>query len=126
MFAVEGLTVVGLLATMVSRWIHPLQHRPHLIYQMSGRYDLRQLSTKELRAHRVAQRVNLIAANPMDEDNWSWGKMPYDRDHPTPTLFPRLQDYGLSAADPSGSGLEDIEDADEVEPNMVACAGDAA
>ncbi|KAE8797912.1 hypothetical protein D1007_26926 [Hordeum vulgare] len=86
MFNVEGLMVVDLFANMVSRQIHPLQYRPHLICEMSARHDPCRLLMKELRAHRV----NLVAVNPMDEDDWSWGKMPYNRAHPAPMVSDAL------------------------------------
>ncbi|KAE8813198.1 hypothetical protein D1007_09707 [Hordeum vulgare] len=60
-----------------------------MICQMSGRHDPCWLSTKELRAGKVAKRVNWISFASMDESGgWEWVVSPYDRDHPTPELPP--------------------------------------
>ncbi|KAE8778890.1 hypothetical protein D1007_48216 [Hordeum vulgare] len=70
----EGLLGRDLLTTMVTRRILPLQRRPHLVYQMSGRHDPCRLSTKRLTPSAVARRVNLISTAHMDNrGNWSWG-----------------------------------------------------
>ncbi|KAE8810949.1 hypothetical protein D1007_12304 [Hordeum vulgare] len=108
---VKCLMAEDLLATMVARRILPLPHQPHLICQMSGRHDPCRLLTKELRASKVAERVNLISTASMDEgDAWEWGMAPYDREHPSPMV------YRQPAADLEVSDPEEIEDVYEVEP----------
>ncbi|KAE8774518.1 hypothetical protein D1007_53075 [Hordeum vulgare] len=103
----RGLQAADLLATMVARRILPVQHRPHLICQMGDRYDPCRLSTKNLRASRVAYHVNLISSASMDEGGeWEWGMPPYNRSHPAP--MPPAGD--MEASDPA-----EIEDDDEVE-----------
>ena len=79
----KGLFARGLIATMVARRVLPLQSRPHLICQMGGWHASCRLSTKNLRADRIAQLVNLISSTSMDDGGvWEWGMTPYDRDHP--------------------------------------------
>ncbi|KAE8786799.1 hypothetical protein D1007_39252 [Hordeum vulgare] len=113
----RGLSAEDLLAAMVARWILTLQHRLHLICEMSGRHDPCRLSTKNLQAGKVAERVNFISSASMDEGGaWEWGVSPYDRDHPDTMLFARLQFYHSSAVDVEVSYPVEIEDEDEVEP----------
>ncbi|KAE8820859.1 hypothetical protein D1007_01175 [Hordeum vulgare] len=76
---------------------------------MSGRRDPCRLSTKELPAGKVADRVNLISTAFMDESGaWSWGKAPYDRHHPAPKVYRQPAD-GVEVSNP-----EEVEDVDEV------------
>ncbi|KAE8799500.1 hypothetical protein D1007_25079 [Hordeum vulgare] len=76
-----------LLTTMVTRRILPLQRRPHLVYQMSGRHDPYRTSTKRFTPGAVARRVNLISTARMDDSgNWSWGMIPYNRSRPPPVV----------------------------------------
>ncbi|KAE8784581.1 hypothetical protein D1007_41817 [Hordeum vulgare] len=123
MFEVEGLTAVDLLATMVLHRVQSLQCRPHLICQMGGRHDPCRLSTKELRAHHVARRVNLISDNQMDEDEWSWGKAPYERDHPAPMREVGARASKVERSDASAAeatkGVEQGPDSAPEEPKVA-------
>ena len=81
----EGLTGPDLLPAFVTRWVLPLQSRPHLICQMSGRHDPCRLCTKEMPRGEVANLVNHIAHCEFTE-NWQFGKEPYSRDNPPPMV----------------------------------------
>ncbi|KAE8794970.1 hypothetical protein D1007_30168 [Hordeum vulgare] len=75
----SGLLGRDLLAAMVVRRILPLQRRPHLVCQMSGRLDPCRLSIKRLTSGAVARRVNLISTARMDEGGeWTWGMAPFN------------------------------------------------
>ena len=83
----SGLLGRDLLATMVVRRILPLQRRPHLVCQMSGRLDPCRLSTKRFTPGAVARRVNLISIARMDDrGEWTWGMSPFSRAHPPPVV----------------------------------------
>ncbi|KAE8784237.1 hypothetical protein D1007_42155 [Hordeum vulgare] len=72
-----GLLGRDQLTTMVARRILPLQRRPHLVCQMSGRHDPCKMSTKRFTPGAVARRVNLIFTAHMDDNgNWLWGMTP--------------------------------------------------
>ncbi|KAE8785604.1 hypothetical protein D1007_40674 [Hordeum vulgare] len=87
-----GLLGRDLLTTMVTRRILPLQRRPHLVCQMSGRHDPCRTSTKRFTPNAVARGVNLISTARMDDNgNWSWGMTPYNRSRPPPVMFEKLQ-----------------------------------
>ncbi|KAE8772807.1 hypothetical protein D1007_55135 [Hordeum vulgare] len=76
----SGLLGRDLLTTMVTCRILPLQRRPHLVCQMSGRHDPCRMSTKRLTPSAVARRVNLISTARMDDNgDWSWGITPFNR-----------------------------------------------
>ncbi|KAE8792595.1 hypothetical protein D1007_32898 [Hordeum vulgare] len=82
-----GLLVRDLLTTMVTRRIMPLQRRPHLVCQMSGRHDPCRTSTKRFTPNAVTRGVNLISTARMDDSgNWSWGMTPYNRPRPPPVV----------------------------------------
>ena len=81
----EGLVASDLLAAFVARRVLPLQGRPHLICQMSGRHDPSRLCTKEMPRGEVANLVNHIAHCEFTED-WQFGKEPYSRDNPPPVV----------------------------------------
>ena len=49
------------MAAFVERRVLPLQGRPHMIFQMSGRFDPCRLSTEEMPAAEVANLVNEIS-----------------------------------------------------------------
>ncbi|KAE8774312.1 hypothetical protein D1007_53338 [Hordeum vulgare] len=116
----QGLLARDLIATMVARRVPPLQSRPCLIYHMGGRRDPCWISTKNFQDNTVAQQVNLISSASKDEGgNWEWGMAPYDRDHPAPMMFKRLQAYRL-LADVEVSDPIEIEDEGEVEPQPSA------
>ena len=88
----EGLTGPDLLATFVTRWVLPLQSRPHLICQMSGQLDPSRMCTKDMPHDEVAHMVNYLANCKLSVE-WQFGKEPYSRAHPPPTvcsLFPFL------------------------------------
>ena len=96
----SGLLGRDLLATMVVRRILPLQRRPHLVCQMSGRLDPCQLSIKRFTPGAVAQRVNLISTARMDEGGeWIWGMASFNRVHPPPmvALLPSFLSFCFEA-----------------------------
>ncbi|KAE8776080.1 hypothetical protein D1007_51337 [Hordeum vulgare] len=83
----SGLLGRDLLTTMVTRKIMPLQRRPHLVCQMSGRHDPCRTSTKRFTPSAVALGVNHICTARMDDSgNWSWGMIPYCRARPPPVV----------------------------------------
>ena len=81
----ERLTGPDLIAAFVERRVLPLQGRPHLICQMSGRFDPSQLNTREMPHDEVSYMVNYIANCKLTED-WQYGKAPYSRANPPPTV----------------------------------------
>ena len=81
----EGLTGADLVAAFVERRVLPLQSRPHMMCQMSGRFDPSQLSTRELPHAEVSYIVNYISNCKLTED-WQYGKSPYSRANPPPTV----------------------------------------
>ena len=96
----SGLLGRDLLATMVVRRILPLQRRPHLVCQMSGRHDPCRLSTKRFTPGTIARRVNLISTARMDEGGeWTWGMSPFNRAHPPPmvALLPSFLSFCFEA-----------------------------
>ncbi|KAE8789888.1 hypothetical protein D1007_35851 [Hordeum vulgare] len=121
----SGLLGHDLLATMVVRRILPLQRRPHLVCQMSGRLDPCQLSIKRFIPGAVARRVNLISTARMDEGgDWTWGMSPFNRAHPPPMMFKTLQgSLPQPAPDVEASGASEMEDEDAMEPRSDSSAG---
>ena len=88
----EGLTGSDLLAAFVARRVLPLQSRPHLICQMSGQLNPSRMCTKDMPHDEVAHMVNYLANCKLSAE-WRFGKEPYSRAHPPPTvcsLFPFL------------------------------------
>ena len=81
----EGLRGADLVAAFVERWILPLQSRPHMMCQMSGRFDPSRLSTWEMPHAEVALMVNYIANCKLAGD-WQYGKAPYSRANPPPAV----------------------------------------
>ena len=81
----EGLTGPDLLAAFVTRRVLPLQSRPHLICQMSGQLDPSRMCTKEMPQPDAADMVNYLA-NCQLSDDWQFGKEPYSRANPPPTV----------------------------------------
>ena len=81
----EGLTGPDLLAAFVTRRVLPLQSRPHLICQMSGQLDPSRMCTKEMPQPDAADMVNYLANCQLSED-WQFGKEPYSRANPPPTV----------------------------------------
>ncbi|KAE8799687.1 hypothetical protein D1007_24935 [Hordeum vulgare] len=87
-----GLLGRNLLTTMVTRSILPLQRRPHLVCQMSGRYDPCRTSTKRFTPSAMVRGVNLISTARMDDSgSWTWGMIPYNRSRPPLVMFEKLQ-----------------------------------
>ncbi|KAE8810707.1 hypothetical protein D1007_12507 [Hordeum vulgare] len=121
----SGLLGRDLLATMVVRRILPLQRRPHLVCQMSGRLDPCRLSTKRFTPGAVARRVNLISTARMDEGGeWIWGMSPFNRAHPPPMMFKTLQgSLRQPAPDVEVSDASEMEDEDAMEPRSDSFAG---
>ena len=81
----EGLTGADLVAAFVERRVLPLQGRPHMICQMSGRFDPCRLSTREMPHAEVSYMVNYISNCKLVED-WRYGKEPYSRANPPPSV----------------------------------------
>ena len=57
-----------MIAAFVKRRVLLLQVQPHLIYQMSGRFDPSRLSTKEMPHDEVSYMVNYIANCKLTEE----------------------------------------------------------
>ncbi|KAE8772322.1 hypothetical protein D1007_55706 [Hordeum vulgare] len=121
----SGLLGRDLLATMVVRRILPLQRRPHLVCQMSGRLDPCRLSTKRFTPGTVARRVNLISTARMDEGGErTWGMSPFNRAHPPPMMFKTLQgSLRQHAPDLEVSDASEMEDEDAMEPRSDSSVG---
>jgi len=88
----EGLTRSDLLAAFVVRPVLPLHGRPHLVCQMSDQLDPSRMCTKEMPHDEVAHMVNYLAECKLSAE-WQFGKEPYSRAHPPPTvcsLYPSL------------------------------------
>ncbi|KAE8805969.1 hypothetical protein D1007_17880 [Hordeum vulgare] len=121
----SGLLGRDLLATMVVRRILPLQRRPHLVCQMSGRLDPCRLSIKRFTPGAVARRVNLISTARMHEGGeWTWGMSPFNRAHPPPMMFKTLHgSLRPPAPDVEASGASEMEDEDAMEPRSDSFAG---
>ena len=98
----EGLTGPDLLAAFVTRRVLPLQSRPHLIYQMSGQLDPSRMCTKEMPREEVAYMVNYLANCKLTEE-WQFGKEPYSRANPPPTVCSPCLFFFLFALLPSPS-----------------------
>ena len=81
----EGLTGADLVAAFVERRVLPLQSRPHMVCQMSGRFDPSRLSTREMPHAEVSYMVNYISNCKLAED-WRYGKAPYSRANPPPVV----------------------------------------
>ncbi|KAE8821637.1 hypothetical protein D1007_00420 [Hordeum vulgare] len=120
----SGLLGHDLLATMVVRRNLPLQRRPHLVCQMSGRLDPCRLSIKRFTPGAVARRVNLISTARMDEGGeWTWGMSPFNWAHPPPMMFKTLQgSLPQPAPDVEASGASEMEDEDVMEPRSDSSA----
>ncbi|XP_071677110.1 uncharacterized protein [Lolium perenne] len=83
-----GLTAEDLLCTYAERRVLPLQMRTHKIGHMSGRLDPNRTSKVPLTKAQVASRVNHITKANLAED-WSYGLVPCDRNHPPARVFER-------------------------------------
>ncbi|KAK1627956.1 hypothetical protein QYE76_002271 [Lolium multiflorum] len=83
-----GLTAEDLLCTIAERRVLPLQMRTHKIGHMSGRFDPNRTSKVPLTKAQVASRVNHITKANLAED-WSYGLVPCDRNHPPARVFER-------------------------------------
>ena len=81
----EGLTGSDQQATFVMRRVLSLQSRPHLICQMSGQLDPSRMCTKDMPPDEVAHMVNYLANCKLSAE-WQFGKEPYSRAHPPPTV----------------------------------------
>ena len=82
---VGGLSGADLVAAFMERRVLPLQGRPHMICQMSGRFDPCRLSTKEMPHAEVLYMVNYISNCKLTEE-WQYGKVPYSRANPPPVV----------------------------------------
>src|SRR3954471_17845120 len=98
----EGLVGADLVAAFVERRVLPLQGRPHMICQMSDRFDPCRLSTREMPHAEVSYMVNCIANCKLPED-WRYGKRPYSRANPPPAVS--LFSFLLFCSRPHGSRL---------------------
>ena len=84
----ENLSGADLVAAFVERRISPLQSRPHMMCQMSGRFDPSRLSTREMPHAEVSYVVNYISNCKLAED-WRYGKVPYSHANLPPVVsFP--------------------------------------
>ena len=81
----EGLSGADLVAAFMERRVLPLQGRPHMICQMSGRFDPCRLSTKKMPHTEVSYMVNYISNCKLTEE-WQYGKEPYSRANPPPMV----------------------------------------
>ena len=81
----EGLTEADLVAAFVERRVLPLQSWPHMVCQMSGRFDPSRLSTREMPHAEVSYMVNYISNRKLAED-WRYGKGPYSCANPPPVV----------------------------------------
>ncbi|XBI57037.1 hypothetical protein VPH35_038518 [Triticum aestivum] len=81
----EGLSGPDSLAAFVTRRVLPLQSRPHLICQMSGQLDPSRMCTKDMPHDEVAYMVNYLANCKLSAE-WKFGKEPYCRANPPPTV----------------------------------------
>ncbi|KAI4983749.1 hypothetical protein ZWY2020_025615 [Hordeum vulgare] len=113
-----------LLTIMVTRRILPLQRRPHLVCQMSGRHDPCRTSTKRFTPSAVAREVNLISTTRMDDrGSCSWGMIPYNRSRPPPVMFEKLQAaLRPPAPDVAASDASEIEDEGMIESRSDSSA----
>ncbi|XP_044356004.1 uncharacterized protein [Triticum aestivum] len=78
----EGLKPADLLAAFVQRRVSPLQLRPHMISEMSGRRDPCRMSTKELPTVEVVRHMNYFSGSKLDEEEWHIDKEPYSPANP--------------------------------------------
>ncbi|KAE8777801.1 hypothetical protein D1007_49387 [Hordeum vulgare] len=115
------------LQESIRQWqkrILPLQRRPHLVCQMSGRYDPCRTSAKSFIASAVARGVNQISTARMDDGgNWEWGLAPYDRSRLPPMMFEKLEVLNLPAPDVATFDASKIEDEGMIEPRCAASEG---
>ena len=81
----EGLTGPDLLSAFMARRVLPLQGRPHVICQMSGQLDPSRMCTNDMPHEEVAHMVNYLANCKLSAE-WQFGKEPYSRAHPPPTV----------------------------------------
>ena len=82
---VEGLTADDLLRVWTERRISPLQKHAVKICYMDDRMDPHRMSTFALSKESVFRRVKAIARTTMGA-NWTWGKEPYTRENPPPSV----------------------------------------
>ena len=82
----EGLTGDDLLCVWVEKRISPLQKRTCNIWQMAGLMDPNRMSTFPLSKDSVLRRVKAIAMTTTIEAGWNYGKEPYSRDNPPPSV----------------------------------------
>ena len=82
----EGLTSDDLLQTWTERRVSPWQKRTHKMCYMSGAMDPHRMSTFELSKESVYRRVKAIARTNMKGADWTWGKEPYTRENPPPSV----------------------------------------
>ena len=85
MIQAEGLIGSDLVAVFVEHRVLLLQGRPHMICEMSGRFDPCRLSTKEMPHAEVSYMVNYIFNCKLTEE-WQYGKEPYSRANPPPVV----------------------------------------
>ena len=81
----ERLTGPDLIVAFIERRVLPLQGRPHLICQMTGRFDPSRPITREMPHEEVSYMVNYIANCKLTED-WKYGKASYSRANPPPLV----------------------------------------
>ena len=82
----EGLKGDDLLCVWVDRRISPLQKRSCSIWQMSGPMDKNRMSTFVLTEDSILRRVKAISSTATLKVGWKYGKKPYTREDPPPSV----------------------------------------
>ena len=82
----EGLKGDDILYVLVEKRISPLQQRSCAIWQMSGPMDQHRMSTFELTKESIFRRAKAISDQKTLKIDWQYGKVPYDRAHPPPSV----------------------------------------
>ena len=86
---VEGLTADDLLRLWTERRVSPLQKRSIKMCYMSGTMDPHRMSTFGLSKESIYRRVKAIVRTEMKDGDWAWGKEPYNRTNPPPSVSAR-------------------------------------
>ncbi|KAI4981896.1 hypothetical protein ZWY2020_022388 [Hordeum vulgare] len=110
---------------MVTHRILPLQRRPHLVCELSGRHDPCRTSTKRFTPSAVVRGVNLISTARMDDrGSWTWGMIPYNRSRPPPVMSESLQAALCPPApDVTASDASEIKDEGMIDSRSGSSAG---
>jgi hypothetical protein len=82
----EGLEGDDILYALVEKRVSPLQRRSCTLWQMSGRMDQHRMSTFVLSKESIYRRVKAISDQKTLKIDWTYGKEPYSREHPPPSV----------------------------------------